>query len=151
MRSWMIRLFLNRLPSYRRGGGKIVFISSDLTTARVRVRRSWKTYGQHGAIFGGSLYAVIDPCYVIMLSWRLGRGYAVWDKRAVIEFRKPGRTALYADIACSHEELDAIRRDVAAAGRAERVFDVALRDAAGVVHAVCEKTVVIKRRTAKSG
>lgn len=74
VKSWAIRALLNRLPSYRRAGGKVIFISDDLTLARVRVKHSWLTHGQKGAIFGGSLYASIDPCYVIMLPSVRGLG-----------------------------------------------------------------------------
>lgn len=150
LKSWSIRWLLNRLPSYRRAGGKLVFLASDLTFARVRVKYGWRTYGQKNAIFGGALYATVDPCYVIMLQWRLGRGFAVWDKSATIDFRKPGRSALYADFACSDDELAAIRREAHDHGRTERVFHVELRDAAGAVHAAFEKTVVVKRRKPES-
>ena len=150
LKSWSIRWLLNRLPSYRRAGGKLVFLASDLTFARVRVKYGWRTYGQKNSIFGGALYATIDPCYVIMLQWRLGSGFAVWDKSATIDFRKPGRAALYGDFACSENERAAIRREAHDHGRTERVFHVELRNAAGVVHAAFEKTVVIKRRKAES-
>jgi len=147
LRSWSIRLLLNRLPSYRRAGGKVVYIAPDLTVARVRIKYGWRTYGQKNAIFGGALYATIDPCYVIMLQWRLGRGYAVWDKAVSLEFRKPARTTLYADIGCSDPQLAALRADADAHGRAEHVFHVELRDTDGVVHVSCDKTVVVKRRS----
>lgn len=149
VKSWAIRALLNRLPSYRRAGGKVIFISDDLTLARVRVKHSWLTHGQKGAIFGGSLYASIDPCYVIMLQWRLGRRYAVWDKSALIEFKKPARSTLYADIVCSDDDLVAIRAEADAAGRAERIFHIELVDAVGVVHVACSKTVVIKRKESR--
>jgi hypothetical protein len=148
-KSWAIRALLNRLPSYRRAGGKIIFISDDLTVARVRVKHNWLTYGQKGAIFGGSLYASIDPCYVIMLQWRLGRRYAVWDKSAAIEFKKAARSTLYADIVCSDDDLVALRAEADSAGRAERTFHIDLVDAGGVVHASCTKTLVIKQRESR--
>jgi len=150
LKSWSIRWLLNRLPSYRRAGGKLVFLASDLTFARVRVKYGWRTYGQKNSIFGGALYATIDPCYVIMLQWRLCSGFAVWDKSATIDFRKPGRAALYSDFACSENELAAIRREAHDHGHTERVLHVELRDAAAVVHAAFEKAVVIKRRKAES-
>ncbi len=148
-RSRIVRFVLNRLPSYRRAGGKLVYVSPDLTHARVRVRLGWRTYGQKGSIFGGALYATIDPCYVAMLQWRLGKDYAVWDKRAVIDFRKPGKGALFADIICSDELLASIRTRADAHGRTEQVFHVRLMDLGGAVYMGCEKTLVIKRRTPK--
>ncbi len=85
-----------------------------------------------------------------MLQWRLGGGFAAWDKSATIDFRKPGRAALYGDFACSVEELAAIRREAHDHGRTERVFHVELRDATAVIHAAFEKTVVVKRRKPES-
>jgi len=73
---------LNWLPSYRRAGGKLVLPASDLTFARVRVKHGWRTYGQKNSIFGGALYATVDPCYVIMLQWRLGSGFAARGQSA---------------------------------------------------------------------
>jgi hypothetical protein len=55
LKSWSIRWLLNRLPSYRRAGGKLAFLASDLTFARVRVEYGWCTCGQKNSIFGGAL------------------------------------------------------------------------------------------------
>jgi len=146
LKSRAIRFLLNRVPSYRRAGGEIVHVSSDLTYARVRIKYGWRTYGQKNSIFGGALYATIDPAYVIMLQWRLGRRYAVWDKAATIEFKRPARSTLHADISFSDAELQCLRAEVDANGRAERIFHVLLSDCAGVVHAEFMKHLVIKRR-----
>jgi hypothetical protein len=146
LRSRFVRFVLNRLPSYRRAGGTLIYVSPDLTHARVRVKLGWRTYGQNGAIFGGALYATIDPCYVAMLQWRLGKAYVVWDKAVALEFRKPARTTLYADIRCSENELAAIRAEADASGRAEHSFKVELKDSAGEVYVSADKTLVIKRR-----
>jgi acyl-coenzyme A thioesterase PaaI-like protein len=148
MRSRAIRWLLNRLPSYRRAGGKLVYVCADLTHARVRIKYGWRTYGQKGSILGGALYAAIDPCHVAMLQWRLGKDYVVWDKRAVIDFKKPGRSTLYADIVCSEETLAAIRQRADREGRTEQVFTVILFDQNNTVHLVCQKTLAIKRRVA---
>jgi len=146
VKSWLIRFALNRLPSYRRAGGKVVYVSPDLAHGRVRVKLGWRTYGQRGSVFGGALYATLDPCYVIMLQVRLGAAYAVWDKRAVVDFLRPVRTEVFADIVCSEDELAAIRDEVGRHGRAERVFHVRLMDRENTVYVACEKTVVVKRR-----
>ena len=44
-------------------------------------------------MFGGSLYASVDPFYMIMLIRNLGSEYIVWDKAATIRFKKPGKSS----------------------------------------------------------
>lgn len=41
--------------------------------------------------FGGSLYAMTDPFYMLMLIQILGKEYVVWDKSANIAFIRPGK------------------------------------------------------------
>ena len=45
-----------------------------------------------GTHYGGSLYSMTDPFYMLMLMNNLGRDYIVWDKAASIRFRKPGKS-----------------------------------------------------------
>jgi acyl-coenzyme A thioesterase PaaI-like protein len=44
-----------------------------------------------GVHFGGSLYAMCDPWFMLILMHTLGRDYIVWDKAAGIRFVRPGR------------------------------------------------------------
>jgi Domain of unknown function (DUF4442) len=92
------------------------------------------------------MYASIDPVYVTMLSLLLGRKYVVWDKAATIDFKKAGRSTLYSTFRLADGEVEAIRAELGAAERAERVYDVELADEAGVVHAAFRKTLVIRKR-----
>ena len=43
-----------------------------------------------GTHFGGSLYTMCDPFFMLILVNNLGSGYIVWDKAATIRFKKPG-------------------------------------------------------------
>lgn len=146
LKSRLLRFMFNLFPCYRRTGVRITFISHDVSEIRIKLPLNWKTRGYNGTIFGGSMYAAIDPVYMVMISWRLGRDYIAWDKGATIEFRKPGRTTLYASFRISPEELEAIRAELNTADRTERVLDVALVDDQEVVHASFTKTVQIRRR-----
>lgn len=93
----MFRWGWNFFPAYRGAGGRIEYISDDWHEARVRLPLSWRTRNYVGTIYGGSIYASIDPIYMLMLMHILGKGYVVWDKAANVRFRKPGRTTLWAD------------------------------------------------------
>jgi acyl-coenzyme A thioesterase PaaI-like protein len=149
--SWKTRLTrwaFNWFPAYRGTGGHIEFISADWREVRVRLALSWRTRNYVGTLFGGSLYGAIDPFYMVMLIKLLGPGYVVWDKAAAIRFLRPGRSTLRATFQLSEAELAAIRADVAREGRTERRYSVELRDAAGELHATCEKLLSIRARSA---
>jgi hypothetical protein len=71
----------------------------------------------------------------------------VWDKAAAIQFKRPGRTTLYAQFMLEASELEAIRAALEHARSIERVYAVDLTDAQGVVHATVEKAIYIRRKS----
>lgn len=135
----------NLLPAYRGTGARVDHIGADWRYVRVRVPHSWRTRNGVGTTFGGSLYGAIDPVYMTMLRRALGDAFTVWDKSAAIEFLAPGRDALYAEFDLPAAETDAIRDALAPGESTDRSYLVSLVDADGVVHAVCEKTVYVRR------
>src|SRR6266542_1905496 len=141
-----LRWKFNLFPAYRGTGGRITYIAGDFRELRVKLPLSWRTRNYVGTIFGGSLYAAIDPWYMILLIKLLGRDYVVWDKAATIRFRKPGRSTLYAAFTIDDAELEAIRAATAGGQPVDRVYNVDLKDADGVVHASIEKVIYIRRR-----
>ena len=62
-----------------------------------------------GTHFGGSLFAVTDPFYMLMVMANLGRNHIVWDKAASIRSRKPGREVVRAEFRLTDAQLDDIR------------------------------------------
>ncbi len=146
--SWstrMIRWGFNLAPVYRGTGAWVTRISADWRDVRVKLPLSLRTRNYVGTIFGGSMYAAVDPFYMIMLIRNLGKGYTVWDKAATIRFRKPGKTTLYARFALDEAELSSIRAELETARSINRVYTVTLTDAQGVVHAEVEKVIYIRR------
>lgn len=148
LRTRITRWGFNWFPAYRGTGARVEYIADDWLEVRVRLPLNWRTRNYVGTIFGGSIYASIDPMYMIMLIKRLGRGFEVWDKAATVRFRRPGRETLRATFRLTEEELETIRREVAAQGKIERTYTVELVDPAGVVCASCDKVISIRARTA---
>jgi acyl-coenzyme A thioesterase PaaI-like protein len=142
LRRWSINLF----PAYWSTGARVIYLADDWREARVKLPLSWRTRNLFGTIFGGSMYAAVDPIYAVMLVRLLGPRYSVWDKAAAIRFRKPGRGALYAHFNLRDEDLDALRAEVEQRGAIERVYQVELTDDHGVVHATIEKTIHIRAK-----
>lgn len=140
----------NLFPCYRRTGVKVTYISPDFHEVRIKLPLNWKTRGYNGSTFGGSMYACVDPVYMTMISWCLGKQYIAWDKAATIDFRKPGRGTLYSTFRLPDDELARIRAELEQVERIERVYDVELADAEGVVHAAFRKTIQVRKRKPKA-
>lgn len=148
--SWRTRLTrwrFNAFPAYRGSGAWVTYIASDWREVRVKLPLNIQTYNYVGTIFGGSMYAAVDPFYMIMLIHNLGKGYVVWDKAANIRFKKPGRSTLYARFTLDEAELQSIHEEARTARSIDRVYRVDLMDAQGVVHAEVDKVIYIRRAT----
>jgi acyl-coenzyme A thioesterase PaaI-like protein len=146
-----LRWTFNLIPAYRGTGARVTYVASDFREVRVELPLSWRTRNYVGTIFGGSLYGAVDPVYMIMLMKILGPSYTVWDKAAAIQFRRPGRSTLYAKFELDEEEIRTIRELAEKHPSIDRVYRVDLADAAGLVHASVEKTVYIRKNAAVPG
>lgn len=142
----LIRWGFNLFPAYCATGARITYIASDFRDVRIRLPLSWQTRNYVGTIFGGSMYAAVDPVYMIMLIKNLGPEYLVWDKGACIRFKKPGRNTLYARFLLDETELAAIKRELQDHHHLDRTYHVDLVDSEGVVHASIEKILYIRRK-----
>ena len=137
----------NIYPAYRGTGGWITYIAKDWREIHVKVPLSWQTRNYVGTIFGGSLYAAVDPFYMIMLIKNMGSEYVVWDKAASIRFKRPGRETLYAKFKVSEEELISIKSELEYSPKLDRQYQVILKDKSGLIHALVEKRIFIARKT----
>lgn len=148
--SWRTRLArwrFNLFPAYRGTGGRVRYVREDWREIRVEIPYSWRTKNYMGTTFGGSIYGACDPMHAMLLIQNLDEdAYAVWDKSACVDFKKPGETDLYATFEVTDAELDAVRDAVAAEGKVDRTYEVDVVDADGTVHATVENVVHVKRR-----
>lgn len=143
------RFVFNVWPCIRGSGTRVTHIAPDWSELRVKLPLNWRTRNYVGTIFGGSLYASVDPFLMLMLIQRLGPDYVVWDKAATIRFRVPGTSVLRATFGVDDDELTDIRTAVdAAGGTLDRTWRVDLVDSDGVVHAEVEKVLYIATRDA---
>jgi len=136
----------NFFPAYRGSGGRIIYIGDDYRTIRVKLPLNWRTRNYVGTIYGGSIYAAIDPIYMLMLIKILGGGYVVWDKAAMIRFKRPGKETLFAEFLLMQEEIDEIKAKLETEKSIDRIYNVELADKNGKVHALIEKTLYIAKK-----
>lgn len=152
LQSWAIkhpRLFrhvLNFYPPFRGTGAWCTFIADDWSEMRIRIPLSWRTRNYVGTIFGGSLYAGMDPHFMFMLMHRLGPDYLVWDKAASVRFRRPGRGQLTAVCRMPDAEVEEVRRILETQEKVDRTYSVDLVGKDGTVHATVEKVVNVRKR-----
>lgn len=147
IKTWLTKWYFNFYPAYRGTGAWVTYIASDWREVRINLPLSWRTYNIVGVIFGGSIYASVDPFYMIMLMRNLGPEYEVWDKSAYIRFRRPGKSTLTATFRVTEEDLCQIRTELLQQESMDKEFTVELVDKSGVVHAMIQKTIFIARKT----
>ncbi len=127
----------------------MLFIAEDYRKIRVKIPLSWRTRNYVGTIYGGSMYAGIDPIYMLMLIKTLGADYIVWDKAATIRFKRPGKETLFADFLITPEELDEIKLLLETEKSVDRIYTVELKDKNGKIHCLIEKTLFIANKQDK--
>ena len=138
--SWRLR-YLRWWPPMLGAGVRVTRMDKDLRAvdAEMRLTRWNKNY--MGVHFGGSLFAMTDPFYMLMLATNLGRDYVVWDKAASIRYRKPGVGTVRAEFRLSEERLAEIRAALEVEGRYDARFVVEVKDDGGEVVAEVERVV----------
>ncbi|MXV63108.1 DUF4442 domain-containing protein [Natronorubrum sp. JWXQ-INN-674] len=152
LRARCYRIGFNCFPAYRRTGGRVTYIAPDWQEVRIKLPLNWRTRNYVGTLFGGSIYAAVDPFYMMMLLKTLGDDYVVWDKEAEVRFKKPGTETLYAQFRLTDAELEAIRAELATDGTEsiDRHYTVDLVDETGTVHATVRKTVYVSTDDSKT-
>lgn len=112
-KSTVFKYGFNLSPMYRRSTGRLTYVSDDLKKVDIKIPISYKNKNYVGSIFGGSLFSVTDPIYMIQLLNILSDDYVVWDKHASIRFRRPVKENAYVNFVITEEDLENIKKGVA--------------------------------------
>ncbi|MBK7226665.1 MAG: DUF4442 domain-containing protein [Saprospiraceae bacterium] len=102
----------NWSPMYRRSNARIIAVSKDLMKIEIRLPLTYKNVNYMNSMFGGSMFAAVDPIPMIQLVSILGKEYVVWDKSAEIYFKRPAKENLFATFEFSNEEVEEIKSRV---------------------------------------
>jgi hypothetical protein len=141
-----MRWFLNLYPPFLGAGIRVRRLQSDWKAIDVEMNLRFWNSNYVGTHFGGSLYSMTDPFYMLMLIENLGRDYIVWDKSATIRFRKPGKGRVRAEFRLADAQIEEIRDQLKAQEKAEPVFLVEVRDESGALIAEVEKVLHVRKR-----
>ena len=143
-----LRRGVNLWPPFLGAGIRVKRIASDMKAIDVEMKLRWWNANYVGTHFGGSLFAMTDAFYMLMLMANLGRDYIVWDKAASIRYRKPGKGTVRAEFRLSDAQLDDIRDKLKALPKYEPAFMVEVKDEQGIVIAEVEKLLHVRLKDA---
>jgi acyl-coenzyme A thioesterase PaaI-like protein len=141
-----LMLWMSLWPPYLGMGVRVRRMSQDMREVDVEMVHGFWNTNYVGVHFGGSLFAMTDPFYMLMLMENLGPGYIVWDKAGSIRFRRPAKGTVRAEFRLSEEQVDGVRRAADAQAKVEPVFTVEIKDRSGEVVAMVERTVHVRKK-----
>lgn len=146
-----LQRFIRFYPPYLGAGVKVDSISEDFQTIEVSMRLRFWNKNYVGSHFGGSLYAMCDPFFVLILIHQLGPDYIVWDKAAAIRFRRPGKGTVKARFHIPADTIADIRAHADREGKVEPQFQVSVTDAEGNVIAEVDKLLYVRKKQLATG
>jgi len=141
-----IRRVVNWWPPFLGSGIRVTRLDPDWRAIDVELRMHWWNANYVGTHYGGSLYSMTDPFYMLMLIENLGHEYIVWDKSACIRFRRPGKGSVRAQFRVSDEQLNGIRHALQTEQKVEPAFEVQVVDSEGQVVAEVQKVLSVRRQ-----
>ena len=136
-----LRVMFNLWPPFLGAGIRITRIQPDWKEVDVEMKlRHWNA-NYVGTHYGGSLYSMTDPFYMVMFIEILGPDYIVWDKAASIRFRRPGRGTVFAKFRITDEQIAEIREALKTQEKIDREFGVDVKSADGEIIAEVKKVL----------
>ena len=141
-----LRRLVNLWPPFLGAGIRIQRIAPDMKAVDVEMKLRFWNANYVGTHFGGSLFAMTDPFYMLMLMANLGGDYVVWDKASSIRYRKPGKGTVRAEFRLNDAQLDDIREKLKTLPKYEPVFSAEVKDLQGTVIAEIEKVLHVRRK-----
>ncbi|HEX8776826.1 MAG TPA: DUF4442 domain-containing protein [Rhodanobacter sp.] len=144
MRASTFRRLLNLWPPFLFNSIRLQSLSEDYTQAKVVLRlRPWNR-NYVGSQFGGNLFAMVDPFWMLLAMHQLGSDYYVWDKAGAIDFVTPGREDVYARFHLDDATVDELRAAAAGGDKVLRWFDTDIVTASGEVVARVRKQIYVR-------
>lgn len=127
-------------------GIRVRRFSDDWTHATVELHVNVFTRNYVKTAFGGSMSAMTDPYFFMLVMHQLGRDYVVWDTKGEIEFLTPGRGVLTAQFHVPTEQADRIRERARGGAKVLEWFETEITDRSGDVVARVRREVYVREK-----
>jgi acyl-coenzyme A thioesterase PaaI-like protein len=146
-----LRRVMNLWPPFLFSGIRVEEIGADWRYARVRLKLRWYNRNYVKTQFGGALFAMADPFWMILTLEALRHEYIVWDKAGEIEFIAPGRADVIAEIRLDDAYLEELRAATANGEKYLRWCETQIKTDDGELIARMRKQLYVRRKQKDGG
>lgn len=123
-------------------------IYPDFRQLDLKIQKSVLNRNSNGTIFGGTIFASVDPIHTLLLDQIFRRKgikkTVTWLKAAKIEYLKPGRKSLHFSIRISEEDIDKALKAVKENGKVVQEFEILIYDVDGLLCARSTNEIYIR-------
>lgn len=142
-----LRRGMNLWPPFLFSGIRVTNIAEDYRAVDVELRERFYNRNYVGTHFGGSLFAMCDPFFMLMVMKNLPRDFTVWDKDGSIDFIKPARGTVRAEFRLNQTAIDDIIAALPSDGdKVMPKFSTDLINSDGIIVSRYTKTLHIRRK-----
>jgi acyl-coenzyme A thioesterase PaaI-like protein len=142
----LLKVFVNTYAPYLGAGIRVTQMDLDAGMIDVEMPLTRLNKNYVGTQFGGSLYSMTDPFFMLILIHQLGPSYIVWDKNANIDFKSPARGKVHAHIRIDADSVDDIRELASSGGAVLKTYTVRILSEDNTVVAEVQKTLYIRKK-----
>jgi len=142
----LVRFLINLWPPLLFTGISLVKLSQDWRFVRVEMPLRFYNKNVLGIHFGGSLYSMIDPWYMMMLAKNLGSDYHVVDHSASIQYQNPGLDLVYAEFLLDNQQIDEIKRQAEGGEKVIKTFTVEIKSIHNDIICTATKNIYIRKK-----
>lgn len=140
------KMLINLWPPLLFTGIRLVKVSKNWRYMQVEMPLRFYNKNIIGVHFGGSLYSMVDPWYMMMIGQNLGQGYFVVDHSATIYYKKLGTSRVYAEFILSEKDIATIKQEACSNEKVTKTFTVDIKDEHQEIICSIEKTIYIRKK-----
>ncbi|KAB2878462.1 DUF4442 domain-containing protein [bacterium] len=138
--------WINWYPPFLGAGIRVKEVDRKEKIIEVEMKLRFWNRNYVGTHYGGSLYSMCDPFFMLILMRKLGKDYIVWDKSAQIKFVKPGSGKVKARFHVPDEKIQSIKEELEAKKKADYEFEVSVTDEQNNIVAEVKKLIYVRKR-----
>ena len=140
---------MNLWPPFLGAGVHVKELADDYRDAIVELRLHWYNRNFFGDHFGGSLYAMTDPFFALMLIHLLGPEYRVTHAAGGISYLAPARGVVRARFRITDEHVAAIKAAAESGEKHLPQFTTDIVDRTGGTVARVTHTAYVRRKAGR--
>ncbi|KGE15911.1 translation elongation factor P (EF-P) [Sphingobacterium deserti] len=114
----------------------------------IKISKSLLNRNLNGTIFGGTIFASVDPIHTLLLDQIFKRKdikkTVTWLKSAKISYLKPAAKNLIFSVKIAKEDVQKALDEVKTSGKVVREFEISIYDQAGVLCATSINEIYIR-------